>query len=324
MMDGTETVGSQGGTSTTNDRIVATLGLSANGTGNNFAERGMRSEFVSKRMFLSSNASTTTTLQALNLREGSVWIPFDAGIDGTLTAEATGAAGEGMPQMTIYDSNLRPLASSTGTGTSSRLDYQGQPGQPYFLAVSGANSDVDVDISNAVKQVGSTVTVTGTSADDTFEFMAGSSYTVIINGVNYTFQPSQVNSIVFNGNGGNDTAIVNGSSAAETASLTLGSGTFSGSGYSVNLNGMKNIVVNGNGGNDAATLADSALSDDLAADGDWIGLSNDQGFATSLQDFSHVTATASHGGADTADISAIDFILRVHGLAGHLIAADIP
>ena len=91
--------------------------------------------------------------------------------------------------MTIYDNDLRPLASSTGSGTSSRLDYQGQPGKAYFLAVSGSNSDVDVNITNAVKQVGSTVTVSGTSANDTFEFMAGSSYTVIINGVNYTFSP---------------------------------------------------------------------------------------------------------------------------------------
>ena len=64
---------------------------------------------------------------------------------------------------------------------------------------------------------------------------------------------------------------------------------------------MNNIVVNGNGGNDVATLADSAFSDDLDADGDWIGLSNDLGFATSVQGYRRVTATASHGGSDTAE-----------------------
>ena len=47
--------------------IVVALNESVDGTGNNFAERGLRSDLISKRLFLASNTSTTTSLQALYL-----------------------------------------------------------------------------------------------------------------------------------------------------------------------------------------------------------------------------------------------------------------
>ena len=68
MFDGTDTVGTQGGT-LANDKISAiTLDAGEVGTGNNFGELGLLPQFVTKRLFLASTPAAAQTLRVINGR----------------------------------------------------------------------------------------------------------------------------------------------------------------------------------------------------------------------------------------------------------------
>jgi hypothetical protein len=162
-------------------------------------------------------------------------------------------------------------------------------------------------------QSGSTVTVNGTSGDDNFEFTAGARDTVTLNGVTRTFDPAAVTKIIFDGGAGKNTAKLTGSTGNDTATLGLGSGTLSGSNFSVSVSNVSTLTVNGGGGQDTATLQDSTSNDHLQAAGDEATLSNDLGYLTSVIAFSQVQAKSTNGGTDTAQVGAIDFALQQQG-----------
>jgi len=114
--------------------------------GYDFGERGLRPEFISRRLFL----ATTPASGLLNCgcaAKAGTWYSFDEGWIGDLTATVSGAGNVGL---TLYDAQLRPIASSSSGGSAS-LTYHGQPGQVYFLSISGSGT-LDVQFSNAAAQ----------------------------------------------------------------------------------------------------------------------------------------------------------------------------
>ena len=114
--------------------------------GYDFGERGLRPEFISRRLFL----ATTPASGLLNCgcaAKAGTWYSFDEGWIGDLTATVSGAGNVGL---TLYDAQLRPIASSSSGGSAS-LTYQGQPGQVYVLSISGSGT-LDVQFSNAAAQ----------------------------------------------------------------------------------------------------------------------------------------------------------------------------
>jgi hypothetical protein len=281
---------------------------------NNFTERSVRPEFISKRGYLASSPSTNSSLQALDLvASGGQWFSFDSGWDGVLTAQATGAKGQAAPELKLYDNNMQLVASSAPGSLTPRIDYTGAPGVVYFLSVGGANTNVDVKLTNVVHQSGDTVTITGTDADDVFQFAAGVKNVVVVNGVSYEFDPAKVKNIVLDGGAGANSVSLVGSAGADVANFAPGSGSLSGAGYSVKVKNFTAISVNGGGGADVATLHDSVLGDHLTVDGDWANLANDIGLAVSLQKFGKVTASSTAGGADSLTVKAHNFVFDQDG-----------
>lgn len=191
------------------------------------------------------------------------------------------------------------LASSRLTTTTTATSASA------LLAAASSGDDL-------ISQDGDTVTVHGTAGDDTFQFVAGATRTISINGVTRQFS-STVKNFVFDGGGGTDTASLTGSAGDDNASLWIGSGTLVGSGYNLSVNNVTSLSVDGGGGNDAAVLQDSAFSDHLEALGDEATLSNDLGFATSVAAFAQVTAKSTSGGTDTIHLGALDFALAQEG-----------
>lgn len=111
------------------------------GSGYNFAELGLRAQFVmaylGERAFF---ASSEQTLTGFNASTGPIWVSLDAGINGVLTATAANSS-SGSVSMTLYNDNLQPLVASPSSTTASVLTYQGRPGQPYFIEVTGSSTD---------------------------------------------------------------------------------------------------------------------------------------------------------------------------------------
>jgi hypothetical protein len=123
--------------------------------------------------------------------------------------------------------------------------------QPFIISISD---------DPALTRTGQTLSVAGTSGNDTFTFAAGSvRYAMNLNGVALAADTATVKTVIFQGNGGSDTAILTGLGAGEKATLTPTSGQLQGSSYKAQANGTSSITVIGGLG-DSATLADSGQS----------------------------------------------------------------
>lgn len=108
----------------------------------NFGERGLRAEFVTKGLFLSSTPSGRG-LDARVMADGLIWHAFDEGFAGVLTAEATALTGD--VALALFDVNMN-LIASTPLSESPVLQFDGQLGSPYFLRVSGPGRGKVLDL----------------------------------------------------------------------------------------------------------------------------------------------------------------------------------
>ncbi|MEX2185151.1 MAG: S8 family peptidase [Pirellulales bacterium] len=164
---------------------------------------------------------------------------------------------------------------------------------------------------------GSTLTVQGTSGADTFEFVHGNGgqHTVIYNGSSVAVDHTVISTIRFEGAGGADSAIVRGSNGVDTATLNVGGGTMSGSGWAVIMVSIETIDLYGGAG-DSATLNDSSGNDALTAYYNQVTLSG-SGYSNKARSFGAVYVVATTG-TDTAtlyDTSGNDVAVAQSGYA---------
>jgi hypothetical protein len=212
----------------------------------------------------------------------------------------------------------RGYLSSTGTGGTIIVSSNAVQTPAVTAAVSPAvTSAVSPAVTGAagvqtlpsnIVQTGGTITVTGTGANDTFNFIAGGAQdTLTFNGTSYQFDSSVVNSVVYDGLG-KGAATITDTSGKATADLSLGSGFVTGPGYTVTVNNVAAIAVNGTGA-DHATLHDSALANNLFASGGLAMLTNSAGLSVSVDNFEAAVVETEGGGKLTKNLQAIDFAL---------------
>jgi hypothetical protein len=135
------------------------------------------------------------------------------------------------------------------------------------------------------------VDVYGTGANDTFAFSAGANAVITVNGVSNSL-PS-ASRIHFHGLAGSDTIQITGTSAAETATLGVGSLTFSGPGFTVHADAIATVRIAGGAG-DRAFLYDSRGNDFFDA-GPYSAVLRGDGFYHYVAGFSEASAYASSG-----------------------------
>ncbi|MEM6798530.1 MAG: S8 family serine peptidase [Planctomycetota bacterium] len=221
---------------------------------------------------------------------GPAWYKFTAGQTGILSAVLSGDSQS--LNLDYYDSNLAAISTSFA---NDRADLVTTAGTDYYLRIDGSSSGFDIDLMNLVGTSGSTVTVTGTSGNDSLSFTAGTTtHTVSVNGLSYTFDASQYDTFALNGGSGSDTVTLTGSSAADTAVLGGATSSLTSANYSVTVTGATQTDVVGRGGTDSATIADSSGDDTLVASGQWARLTGG-GFSNSAAQFESITVTASTG-----------------------------
>ena len=150
-----------------------------------------------------------------------------------------------------------------------------------------------------VRHVGTEVVIEGTPGDDRLELSIAGPIEITLNGAQYEFDPAEVETIVFNGSGGNDTAILTGSAADETAVLRPGTARVSREGLLIEISGTQEITFLGGGGADVAHLYDSDGDDVFRASPHEAELTGD-GFNYRVQNVSEIHGYARAGGNDTA------------------------
>ena len=148
---------------------------------------------------------------------------------------------------------------------------------------------------------GKTLDLIGTPTQDTFEFVAGAtpgSWVIKINGEVYT-AASTVDTINFDGMGGNDIVTLTGTSGAEKAYLRPGSVTFEGTNFTLNATNVENVTVDGQGGQDFAELLDSS-GDDFVLINVGVTTMEGPGFVNGALNFEEVQVYGTNGGYDEA------------------------
>lgn len=134
-------------TSNSPDQFTIRIDSETDSTNNNFAEWGLRPEFISKRLYHSSLPSDGV-FQNLDLSAGPLWFAFDTGWTGLLSAEAQSVNGAPV-SITLYNENLQELmGSSPLSNGSSRIHWLGDNSQAYFMKVSGVKALIDLHLLN--------------------------------------------------------------------------------------------------------------------------------------------------------------------------------
>ena len=237
-------------------------------------------------------------LSGLTPSEGDVWYQFTTTRIGELTVIASAASGS--VNATLYD-GFTSVAASTAVDGGARLDHTVQAGETYRLRVGGDSTDVGLTIANLVATTGTEIQVFGTDDVDAFEFAATGSYLVVINGVEYHFDDTLYETIVFTGSEGDDTATLTGGAGNEIARFFPDHGTFDGNGFQVTIEEVTTITANGGGGADEAYMYDSPGDDEFIARKGYGKLSG-EGFVLETFDFmyNYGYATTRDGGNDVA------------------------
>lgn len=233
------------------------------------------------------------------------WFTVTAASDGLLTVEAIFDHADGDIDLQLFDADRQLLATSEGMDDFERIDVVANAGETFLIHAyaygGGANDDVDLRITNLVRQVGTTLLVSGTDGDDRFEFVAGPTHQVTVNDVAYQFASATVDSIRIDGRAGADTAVLVGTSGNEEAVLRVHTAEMIGPGYRVLTTDVETATVRAGGGTDRVVFYDSAGDDTFIAKPIYARLSGDS-FYNRAEGFDQVDAYATAGGIDVAKL----------------------
>jgi hypothetical protein len=179
-------------------------------------------------------------LESLNPGAGELWFQMEATHDGWLTIKSVHAWTATQLSLGLYNPSdlTTPLATSAASDATPRIDHSVTESQIYLLRVTGSASNVSLLLANLVHEAGSAVTVHGTTAADEFVFDGAASREIMINGVEYHYEDTQVTMVDFNGGDGDDSATLTGGPDTEIARFFPDHGTFGENGFLVTLNNV--------------------------------------------------------------------------------------
>lgn len=229
----------------------------------------------------------------------SMATPYVAG-GSVLVREAMQKAGyDGITQDTI-EGHLRETADTIYDEATDQeyLSMNLRRAIDSVLSKAGVRTEIQDD---AVSQSGTTVQVRGTAGADLFEFHAGPSLRVVLNGVGYEFDPSKIDSIDFSGGDGDDQVILVGDGGEDTVTVHPASVELVGQGIEVRADSVESVTAEGNGGFDRAYLYDSAGDDTLDAYEDRVEFAGSD-FRHEVNGFDRVYVYAEQGGSDRAHL----------------------
>lgn len=215
---------------------------------------------------------------------------------GQLTVESFFSHAAGDVNLELLNAGNVVVASSNSTTDNERLDVAVNQGDVLTLRVNGQNADVDFRLTNLVAFDGTSVTVNGTSGDDSFLFDAADT-TVTVNDVQYDV--SGMTSFTFTGDAGANSIRSVGTNASTTITAGNGSLTLSDSTYTLTAASVQTVDVNADGG--TADLQGTAGDDSFTASPTTATLSGG-GYTLIATGFNQVDAEG-NGGNDTATLN---------------------
>ena len=243
------------------------------------------------------------TIENQRLTEIGSWYAVTATNTGTMTFELMlpegVAAGNVVIEMGDDDGNV----TATYTGTS-RIDFNMTAGTTAWVRVAttsgmGTIDGVSIRLTNLLRQEGTQIFVVGTNGNDDIAFEAGTTHSLIINGVMYTFDGNQVSNVNIDSRGGNDTVRLTGTNAADYITIDGTDTTMTGGNYQIAVRNAEYLVIDGNGGNDTLRYYDTVGSDLVTVRTGEITIASERFFAQ-VDGMSRFFAYSNKGGNDSA------------------------
>ena len=229
------------------------------------------------------------------------WFRVAADSTGYFTTEALFDSAGNQIHLELYNSDMQLIDSGNAAGGQSRVDHYAAAGEELYLKVIGSSSDVDFRMTNLVSVASGVVTVAGTAGDDAFEFTAGNTHLVSVNGVEYSFASTAVSNFNFEGGAGTDSIMMAGTAGDETATLRQGNAQLSGTGFHATATSVENTTVVSNGGVDWAIFYDTAGDDLFSANSTSASLSGNN-YVHQANGFGNVQAYSQAGGTDRVEL----------------------
>ncbi|MDR1494082.1 MAG: S8 family serine peptidase [Planctomycetaceae bacterium] len=245
-----------------------------------------------------------TTLEGQKATGEGAWYAVKAANTGTMTFETILPNGVSANDILIEIGDGEGNAAESYRGTS-RIDFPVAAGTTVWVRVatiSGKTIDnVSIRLTNLLRQEGRDVFVFGTEANDDISFTAGTTQTLVINGVIYTFDQDVVSNISIDGRGGNDSIALIGTSDAEYITIDGVNVEISGSRYNVRAINAEYVTINGAGGDDSFRYYDTKENDQITVRTGAISIASGRFFAQ-VHGAAKFFAYSQRGGNDSATL----------------------
>jgi subtilisin family serine protease len=242
-----------------------------------------------------------TTLEHQKATGEGAWYAVKASNTGTMTFEIILPSGVSANDFLLEIGDGEGNVTESYRGTS-RIDFSVTAGTTVWVRVATISEktmdNVSIRLTNLLRQEGNQVFVFGTDANDDISFTAGTTQTLIVNGVTYTFA-SVVSHFRIDGRGGNDSITLTGTSGAEYITIDGTNVEFSGDSYDVRASNTEYATINGNGGDDTLRYYDTADSDQITVRTGSISIASGRFFAQ-VHGMAKFFAYSQHGGNDSA------------------------
>jgi len=231
---------------------------------------------------------------------GENWFSATASQTGWFTVESYFAHVTGNVDLEVYDSGYQLLGNSDTANNSERIDLSVSSGDQIFIRVIGTNAGVTFRCTNLVAASGSTITLAGTSSDDLFVVLPGSTtHRVAVNGVGYDYDAATYTNISVVDAGGVDTLVVIGTAQDETVIVSQAGASVTAASYWLTASGAEFITINAGDGNDTATFYDRSGNDTFTGT-PLQGVLSGAGYSSTANGFDVVNAIFNAGGFDQA------------------------
>jgi subtilisin family serine protease len=232
---------------------------------------------------------------------GERWFQMTAQRDGYMSLQANFDPSAGSVSLEIFNEHGQLISGGSTNASGARVDWVADGNETYFVKVVGDTANVEYQVANLISINGSVATVHGTAGDDAFAFVAGDTLRVTANDIQYVFARGDITKVTFLGGGGDDSIRLTGSSAEDTARISVGRATLAGDDYLAVATDVEDVRVFGGGGFDRVFFYDSAGDDRFIARAtNGLSYMDGDGFFHLARGFEDVRALALNGGADRA------------------------
>jgi subtilisin family serine protease len=224
--------------------------------------------------------------------------------DGILTVESSTQSGESL-EIEVYDSEMNLIGSAVSENGNVRLDVEARAGESFIIKATGQTRSVDFRVTNLVSLENGFLFVHGTDQDDDISFSADSELSLSVNGVEYHFNPAEVNQIEFTGHGGTDSVDLALGAEDDRVDTRTDGVTVKNARYNLNAIGFERVSVGGGGGYDMVSMVGSSGDDSVTtgeSSGEYSTVLSGTDYRSEASGFELVNVVATDG-VDSATLS---------------------